>query len=325
MSSPTPCRRQILLSAVSLVLPDRALAADTSPEWPGAKPITWLVGFPAGGSVDVLTRVAARELAQKTGLSVLVENRPGASGALALAAAAKAAPDGYTLVTVPGPGLHRMRMPELGQELMAVSLLAQGPMVLVGGTQTGPSTLPELLAAIKKDSQAWSYASSGTGTGQHLAGELMNVLAGTRVAHVPYKGGSQAVTDVVGNQLPLGFLGVSPVLSYIKAGRLKAYAVTSTYRSESLPEVPTMHEAGLSGYNATQWYAIGAPRGTSQDVLTRLNGWLNEIVASPAMKPSLLASGSIAGKGTPREVQAFCDADTLKWKNLAAKVGLTLD
>ena len=171
MSFPAFHRRQVLLSAMSLVLPARALAADTPAGWPQAKPITWLVGFPAGGSVDVLTRVAARELAQKTGQSVVVENRPGASGALALAAAAKAAPDGYTLVTVPGPGLHKTRMPELGPDLAAVSLLAEGPMVLVGGTQTAPANLAELIEAIRKDPRAWSYASSGTGTGQHLAGE----------------------------------------------------------------------------------------------------------------------------------------------------------
>ena len=200
MKIPSSLRRTLLFAAtLALALPGHA-AGDPA-AWPNAKPITWLVGFPPGGSLDVLTRMAARQLAEKTGQSVVVENRPGASGAIALQAAARAAPDGYTLITVPGPILSKTNPPEIGRELVGIAMLAQGPMVLVGGAANAPSTVAELIAAMRKDPGAWSYGSSGNGTSQHLAGELFNTMSGTAMRHIPYKGGGQAVTDVVGGQV----------------------------------------------------------------------------------------------------------------------------
>jgi tripartite-type tricarboxylate transporter receptor subunit TctC len=315
-------RSVVLAAALSLALP--VLAAGDASAWPNAKPITWLVGFPPGGSLDVLTRIAARQLAEKTGQSVVVENRPGASGAIALQAAAKAAPDGYTLITVPGPILSKTNPPEIGRELVGISMLAQGPMVLVGGAANTPSTLAELVAAMRRDPDAWSYGSSGKGTSQHLAGELFNTLNGTGMRHIPYKGGGQAVIDVVGGQVPLAILGATPVLPHIKSGKLKAYAVTTSYRIDSLPDVPTMQEAGVKGFDAAQWYVIAAPKGVPADALAKLNGWINEIAVSSEMKPALLASGSVPGKLSARETQAFVDADTLRWKELATKAKLDL-
>ncbi len=329
MSCLSSSRWRLALSAVALstavLLPLASRAAGDPAAWPNAKPITWLVGFPPGGTVDVLTRIAARKLAEKTGQSVVVDNRPGASGTLALQAAAKAAPDGYTLITVPGPILHATQPPELGKELVAIATLAQGPMVLVSGLANPPASVAELVKAMQKDPKAWSYASSGTGTSQHLAGELFNVTAGTAMTHIPYKGGGQAVIDVVGGQVPLAVLGVTPVLSHIRSGKLKAYAVTTTYRIESLPDVPTMQEAGLKGYDAAQWYVVGAPRGMPAEHVARLNGWLNEIGASGDMKPALVASGSVAGKGGAKDAQDFVEADTRKWKDLAKKSKLDLE
>jgi tripartite-type tricarboxylate transporter receptor subunit TctC len=175
-------------------------AVDAKP-WPAARPITWIVGFPPGGTLDLLTRVAARKLAEKTGQPVIVDNRPGASGAIGLQLAAKAAPDGYTQVTVPGPILFAQHAPETRKELLAVAWLAQGPMVLVGPASNAPSTVAELVAAMRKDPKSWTYASSGNRTSQHPAGELFNVVSGTAMAHVPYNGWGQAVTDVVGGQV----------------------------------------------------------------------------------------------------------------------------
>ncbi|VTU32043.1 Argininosuccinate lyase [Variovorax sp. PBL-E5] len=305
------------------MLPLHGLAA--AADWPHEKPITWIVGFAPGGSLDVLTRLAARRLSEKTGQPVVVDNRPGASGVIALQAAAKAAPDGYTLISIPGPILFNQRPPELGKELVAVARIAEGPMVLVGPAAAPTSTVAELLAAMRATPKAWSYASSGNGTSQHLAGELFNITAGTAMTHIPYKGGGQAVTDVVGGQVPLAILGVTPVLPQIKAGKLKAYAVTSSYRIESLPEVPTMQEAGLKGYEATQWYVVGAPARTPAARVTQLNAWINEIMASSELRPALVSSGSIAGKGSARDTQAFVATETNKWKDIAHKSGLTLD
>lgn len=318
-------RRGVVLAASALALSLQARAAGDATNWPQAKPITWIVGFPPGGSLDVLTRIAARKLAEKTGQSVVVDNRPGASGAIALQAAAKAPADGYTLITVPGPILFNVAPPELGQQLVAVGMLAQGPMVLVGPASNAPSTVPELIKALKSDPKAWSYGSSGNGTSQHLAGELFNVSAGTAMTHIPYKGGGQAVIDVVGGQIPLAMLGVTPVLAHIKAGKLKAYAVTTPYRIESLPDVPTMQEAGLKGFEAAQWYAVGTPKGVPSEVVSKLNSWLHEIVASADMQPALAASGSVAGQGSASETQAFVAADSARWKALAKRAQLSLD
>lgn len=324
MKIPSSFRRTLLLTAALAVsLPGHG-AGDPG-AWPNAKPITWLVGFPPGGSLDVLTRIAARQLAEKTGQSVVVENRPGASGAIALQAAAKAAADGYTLITVPGPILSKTNPPEIGRELVGIAMLAQGPMVLVGGTATAPSTVAELIAAMRKDPGALSYGSSGNGTSQHLAGELFNTINGTAMRHIPYKGGGQAVIDVVGGQVPLAILGATPVLPHIKSGKLRAYAVTTSYRIDSLPDVPTMQEAGVKGFDAAQWYVIATPKGVPVDVLTKLNGWINDIAVSSEMKPALLSSGSVPGKLSARETQAFVDADSARWKDLAKKAKLDLE
>jgi tripartite-type tricarboxylate transporter receptor subunit TctC len=317
MSSLFLLRRALVAAAAALCLSVPVLAAGDTSAWPNAKPITWIVGFSPGGTVDVLTRIAARKLGERTGRQVVVENRPGASGAIALQAAAKAAPDGYTLITVPGPVLYAVQQPELGKELTAVALLAQGPMVLVSGMPNAPAQVSDLIQAMRKNPAAWSYASSGNGTSQHLAGELFNVSAGTAMTHVPYKGGGQAVVDVVGAQIPLGLLGVTPVLQQIKSGKLKAYAVTTSYRIESLPDVPTMKEVGLKDYDAAQWYVVAAPKGTPAATIQQLGAWVNEIAASEELKPALAASGSIAGKGSSKDAQQFIEADARKWKELA--------
>lgn len=325
MSTSFRSRRTILAATLSLCMPAAVLAAGEPAAWPHAKPITWIVGFAPGGTVDVLTRLAAKKLSEKTGQSVVVENRAGASGAIALQAAAKAAADGYTLITVPGPVLYATAQPEVGRELMAIATMAQGPMVLVSGLANAPAQMPDLIQAIKKNPSAWSYASSGNGTSQHLAGELLNVTAGITMTHVPYKGGGQAVIDVVGGQVPLGLLGVTPVLQQIKSGKLKAYAVTTSYRIESLPDVPTMKEIGLRDYDAAQWYVIATPKGTPAAQVQLLNTWLNEITASEDLKPALLASGSIAGKGSAKETQQFIESDTRKWKELAKSSKLDIN
>ena len=293
--------------------------------WPTAKPITWMVGFVPGGSVDVITRVIAKAVSEKIGQSIVIENRPGASGALALQAAARAPRDGYMLVTIPGPVLYGQRQPEIGKELSAVALMSQGPIVLVGKKEGAPGNLSELIQAMKKTPSQWNFASSGTGTGQHLAGELFNSMAGTEMVHIPYKGGGQAVTDIIGGQTSLGMLGVTPVLAHIKSGQLKAYAVTTTFRIPSLPDVPTMEEAGLKGYEATQYFVAAVPSGVDARIVSLLNAAIEESSRTPEVVAALDAGGQVAGKLSPAETQKFVVKSLAKFDAVAKKANITLN
>ncbi len=320
-------RRALLAAATASVAcamaPVAALAQDKP--WPAAKPITWVVGFVPGGSVDVLTRSIAKVASEQLGQSIVIDNRPGASGALALQYTARAAADGYTLVTVPGPIIHAQRQPEVGRELGAIALMGQGPIVLVGGAANAPNSVKELIAAMKKNPTQWNYASSGTGTGQHLAGELFNSIAGTRMVHVPYKGGGQAVTDVISGQVSLAMLGMTPVLPHIKSGKLKAYAVTTPFRVDALPNVPTLDEAGLKGYDATQFFVAAAPAATPAAVVNRLNTVIAQALASPEVQATLAASGLIGGKMTPAQTQDFVMKTMTRFSALAHREKLDLN
>ena len=317
-----PITRRTLIAAACL-LNLSVMAQDTKP-WPQAKPITWLVGFPPGGSTDVLTRAVARRLGEKLGQAVVVENRPGASGAIALQAAAKAPPDGYTLVTVDGPSVSNVPMPEVGKDLAAVSPFVQQAMVLIGPGNAGLKSLDQVLNAARKDPKVWSYGTSGAGSSQHLAGELLNTLAGTNLTHVPYKGGAQAVTDVIGGQVPLAMLGVTPVLAHAQAGKVRVYAVTTEHRLESLPDVPTMAEAGVKGFVASQWYVVATSMGTPDVRIATLNNLITEIIASPELKSVLLASGSVPSKGSAKDALNFVTQENRSWKELAQKSKLNL-
>ncbi len=290
------------------------------------RPITWLVGQPAGGTVDVLTRLVARQVEQILGQTVVVDNRPGAAGAIALQVAAKAPKNGFTLVTVPGPILTNVPVPQIGKELAGVAMLAKGPMVLVGTTATPlPGSLEGLLAAAKKDPKSFSFASSGNGTSQHLAGELVNQMANTQIVHVPYKGGSQAVTDVVGGQVPLGMLGITPVLPHIKAGKLRAYGVTTASRSAMLPDVPTLSEAGLKGFDADQWFVVATTAGVPADRIAALNSAITKALQSSEVQSALASAGVVAAAASAQQTTEFVAKDVARWQALAKKANLVLD
>lgn len=315
-------RRALCLLGASAL----ALAAMPALAQGAGSPITWLVGQPAGGTVDVVTRLVARQVEQTLGQTIVVDNRPGAAGAIALQAAAKAPKNGFTLVTVPGPILTNVPVPQIGKELAAVAMLAKGPMVLVGSTAVPlPGTLEDLLAAARKDPKAFSFASSGNGTSQHLAGELVNQMAGTRIVHVPYKGGSQAVTDVVGGQVPLGMLGITPVLPHIKAGKLRAYGVTTAKRSAMLPDVPTLSEAGLKGFDADQWFVVATAADAPAERIAVLNGAITKALQSPEVQAALASAGVEAAPATAQQATEFVARDVARWQTLARKANLPLE
>lgn len=312
-----PCLGAFLLAAA---LP----AAQAQDDWPN-KPITWLVGWPAGGSADVASRLIAERLERSLGQTVLIDNRPGASGTIALRQAANAAADGYTLVTVPGPVLLNTPSPQIGAELDAVATIAKGPMVLVAPASQPHATLLDMLQDAKKRPEAYSYASSGTGTSQHLGGELLKQISGAPLMHIPYKGGSQAVADVVGGQLPLAMLGITPVLPHIKAGRLKAYGVSTAERSAALPDVPTLAEAGATGFDASQWFVVAAPKGVPTERIGRLNQAINDALAAPQVVQGLAAVGVVAAPASAAETESFVKDELVRWRDVARKAKLDLE
>lgn len=318
-------RRSLLRIAALLAAVPLGTAAYADKPWPTVRPITWIVGYVPGGSVDVLTRAFAKSVSEQIGQSIVVDNVPGASGALALQQAARAGGDGYTLVTVPGPVLFARPQPQIGTELKAVAMLSQGPIVLVGRAAQAPADLKALIAAMKAEPDKWDFASSGIGTGQHLAGELFNTMAGTKMLHVPYKGGGQAVVDVTGGQVKLGMLGLTPVLAQIKSGQLKAYAVTTPFRVPSLPDVPTMDQAGLKGYEATQYFAVAAPKGVPDAVVSRLNAAILKAASAPEVRHALDAGGQVASTMSPADAQASVQKSLAKFTEVARQAQITLN
>ena len=309
-----------------------ALAATTGVAFaqPGdaypTKTITWIVGWPPGGSADSATRLVARKLEQMLGQPIVVDNRPGASGTIGLQAGAKAAADGYTLITVPGPVVTSRPVPALGKELTGVAMMGKGPAVLIGTmAEPMPKTVRELIDSAKAHPEKYSYASSGTGTAQHLAGELFNQTAGTKITHIPYKGGTQAVTDVIGGQVNLGVLGITAVLPHITSGTLKAYAVTTATRSKSLPDTPTMAEAGLPGFDATQWFVVAAPAGMPADRIQKINAAIGVILKQPDVIAGFAKMGIDSESATPQQTNSFVVNDQQRWKELVQKANLQLD
>jgi tripartite-type tricarboxylate transporter receptor subunit TctC len=307
---------------VATVIHASVLAEPVKLDWP-AKQITWVVGYAPGGTVDVLTRIAAQQLSAKIDVPVVIENRVGASGAIALQAVARSSESDALLITVPGPIIYNRPQPQIGKQLAPVILMAEGPMVIVGGKDS-PATLKEALADARRHPEKWSYASSGTGTSQHLAGELLNQVAKTKIVHVPYKGGAQAATDVAGGQVPMAVLGPTPVLAHIRSGALKAYAVTTKRRLASLPDVPALGEIGFPGYDASQWFAVASSPKMPKEVLVKVNGLLQEIFQTPDFKKAVTAAGMTIGSGSPTDLVRFIEADTKKWDDLVRKSGISV-
>lgn len=318
----THLRRRTLAALLACCVASISIAQEPYP----SRPITWVVGYPPGGSVDLITRVVARKIEKTLGQPVVVENRPGATGAIALRHVVERPADGYTLITVPGPVMTNVPLPQLGKELAPVAMLARGATVLVGPARPdAPQDLKALLADARANPRKYSYASSGTGTGQHLTGELINATAGTQIVHVPYRGGGQAVTDVVGGQIPLAVLGITPVLPHIKAGRLKAYGVSTSRRSPALAEVPTLREAGLAGFEAEQWFVLGTRQGVPADRVAGINAAVTEALKDPEIQEVLEKQGLFSEPSSPQQTAAFLQADLRRWNDLVRKANISLD
>ena len=296
-----------------------------------AKPVRLIAPSTPGDAPDVIARLIALRLSTVLGQPVIVENRPGAGGVVGSEVAAKASPDGYTLI-MGNAGSHGINaavytklLYDIQRDFVPISQVAIAPNVMVINPAIPAKSVAEFIAYAKSQPGKLSYASGGNGSSAHMSMELFKAMAGLDIQHVPYKGSSPALTDVMAGQVALFIGNMPPTVPLIKAGKLRALAVTTRTRSALMPELPTISEAGLAGYETVAWFGVLAPTGTPPDIVRKLSTEIGNIARSPEMREKLLALGAEPVGGTPGEFKAVIDADIAKWKALAQKEGIKVD
>jgi tripartite-type tricarboxylate transporter receptor subunit TctC len=308
--------------ALGLAIPGTALA-QTYP----AKPIRLIIPFPPGGSADTIARLLAQEMSNGLGQPVVAENRPGAGGNIGVDVVAKSTPDGYTIGLAAAGALvinqHLMgKLPyDPVKDLAPVSKLADIPIVVAVANSTPAGSVQDLIAAAKAKPGGLSFGSAGNGTAMHLSGELFKQMAGVDMTHVPYKGSAPAVTDLVSGQLPVAFVDLVSALPQIRAGRVKGLAVASGKRTITAPDLPTIAEAGVPGYDAVGWFGLIAPAGTPRDIVAKLNAETVRIMALPEVRDRALATGAEPATGTADEFVAFIATELPKWERVVKASG----
>jgi tripartite-type tricarboxylate transporter receptor subunit TctC len=283
-----------------------------------ARAVRVLVGFTPGGGTDIMARFLTPRLSEYLGQQFVVENRPGAATNVATEMVAKAAPDGYTLLFTTSAlainaSLYKNLQYDALRDLAPVSVLAESPNLLVAGPGVQAKTLAELIALAKAKPGALNYSSAGSGTSQHLAGELFKVRTGTDIVHVPYKGTAPSLAGVISGDVQFSFANVPAILAYVRSGRLRALAVSGTRRSELMPDVPTMKEAGVPGVEVTVWYALLAPAGTPREILATLADASMKAARSPELKPRLIEQGAEPIGSTPEEFAKLLREEIAKY------------
>jgi len=315
--------RGVLAATVAILV---AFAAQAENAYPN-RAVTLLVPYPPGGSADILARIVGSELSKRLGQPVVIDNRGGAGTAIGAKAVAGARPDGYTLLlgTVSSqainPAMNKVAY-DPAKDFTAVSPLASIPFVLVANPTLKIDSVAGLIARAKEQPDGLSYASAGPGTSNHLAGELLASEARIRLLHVPYKGSAPALNDVMAGVVPLMFDLQATTLPYLKSGKLKALAVTSRMRSSLLPEVPTMIESGLTGYEVAAWFGVFAPAGLPASILARLNAEITSILKTPEMKERLHDLGAELESGDPESYTAYVRSESIKWADAIKRYGL---
>ncbi len=320
-------RRASWRRALTLMLLVVSTAAQA--DWP-ERPVRVVLGFASGGGSDILLRALTPGLAETLGQPVVVDNRPGAAGNVAMAAVARATPDGYTLLMgTPGLATNPSLYPNAGfdplRDFAPVSLVGSVQNVLIVRKSLPVESVAELIAFARANPGKLNAASPGAGSSQHLAGELFNALAGITMAHLPYKGGAPAMNDVVTGQVDLMFNVLPSALPQIRAGMVKALAVTGVRRSAALPDRPTLIEAGLPGYSAVTWNGILAPAGTPRAVIDRLNAAILKVLGTPEVSDRLRGMGQDIVTSTPEEFSAFLRDETAKWKRTIESSGVKIE
>jgi tripartite-type tricarboxylate transporter receptor subunit TctC len=296
--------------------------------WP-SKPIRWIVPYPPGGATDIATRPVAERVGQALGgHSGVVENRAGAGGNIGVEAAAKSAPDGYTLLVgvdavASNPHLYKLGWDPF-RDLVPVVQLARQPVVLAVHPSLGVSTVAEFVA-LAKQKPGLGFATSGAGSQQHMAAEWFAKLAGIKLTHVAYKGGGQAIVDLVGGQIQVGSLGSSPLIPHYKAGKLKLLAQSTAARAATLPDVPTYKEAGYKELEIEQWIAVFAPAGTPADIVARLNAEIGKALADPGIRDRYAAAAMEPVGGAPGDLAKLLRTDYDKYARLVRELGIRID
>jgi len=290
-----------------------------------------IVPFPAGGTTDILARAVAQQLTESTGQAFVVDNRPGAGGNIGSDIVAKSTPDGYTLVmgTVGthaiNPSLYTKMPYDHIKDFVPIVLVAGVPNVLEVNPSVPVHSVSDLIKLAQEKPGQINFASSGAGTSIHLSGELFKTMAGVDMTHVPYKGSAPAITDLIGGQVQVMFDNLPSSLAQIKAGKLRAIAVTSLKRAPALPDVPTISESGLPGFEASSWFGILGPAGTPPSVVARINADVNKWLQSPDARDKLLAQGAEAAGGTPQSFVSHIRSETDKWAKVVKASGAKAD
>ncbi len=303
-------------------------AGAAAQEWP-TKPIRLVTPYPPGGTTDILSRLFAQRM--DLGQQIIIEARPGAGGNVGTEQVARATPDGYTLVMgASGPmainaSLFRKLPYDPAKDLAPIVLVASVPLVLVVHPSVPAKDVKELIALLKANPEKYTYASAGNGTPQHLSGELFKSMTGTRMAHVPYKGSGPAVNDLVGGQVPIAFESMIAVLPQVQAGRLRALGVTSAKRSPTVPDIPSLAESGVPGYESIAWYGVAGPAGIPKPIVERINREMRRVLNETEMKARLFAMGSASVHGTPEQFGAFIRSEIQKWARVVKESGARVD
>jgi tripartite-type tricarboxylate transporter receptor subunit TctC len=314
----------------ALVIVAAAGLANAQPAaWP-TKPITLVVTYPPGGGADAMARLIAPKLGEALGQSVIVDNRPGAGGQIGAAFVAKAAADGHTLMLdassfAVNPALYPKLPYDSNKAFRAIGVIAQFPNVVLVNAQFPAKSVADLTALARVRKDAVSYASSGNGSAQHLAGALFESATKVDMVHVPYKGGGPALNDVIGGQVPLFFGNLASTLQHVQSGKLRALAVTSAKRSSMLPDVPTLVEAGVQGAEIYEWNALFAPAGTPESVVQKLNAALQKAIDAPEVKARISQLGGEIQRTTPDAAQQFIGTQMTLWARVVKDRNIAIE
>jgi tripartite-type tricarboxylate transporter receptor subunit TctC len=314
-----------LCAAIALAMFSAVQAADY-PE----RPVRVIVTFPTGGGTDIVARMIFQKVAERTSGSYVIDNRGGAGGTIGTEQVAKAPADGYTIVVVSGshtinPSLYKKLNYDAARDFAPVTMLVAGPGVLVVHPSLPARNVRELIAFAKSRPGQLFYASPGNGTPPHLAAELFKAMAGVDIVHVPYKGNAQAMTDLIAGQESLSFPTGPSAMPHVQAKRLRALGVTSTKRAVGLPDIPTIAESGLPGYDASAWYGVLAPAGTPPAIIVKLQSEIHIALRSPDIVDKLSAQGLEPAPNTPEEFARFIAAELAKWNSIIAAAGIKVE
>jgi tripartite-type tricarboxylate transporter receptor subunit TctC len=325
--------RRIVLAVAALcaVAPALMSPAVHAQAWP-SKPIRLLVGFAPGGGTDIVGRALGQKMSEVLGTPVIVENRPGASGVIAADLVAKSPPDGYTLLVghsnsnAIAPFVLKSVPYDPATDFTPITYIGFVPNILALNPGVPAKNVPELIALAKAKPGVYTYASSGVGSTQHLAGALFGRITDTQMIHIPYKGSGQAITDLVSGQVNMNFDTMPPVLEFVKVGKLRALAISTPQRLSQLPDVPTFEEVGIKGFDVTNWYSIMGPKGLPPEVVAKINDAVLKAMADPSIRPKLEAQGVQFGTlTTPDQFSAFLKTELAKYQKLVKELDIKAD